>query len=157
MSRDRLDMTGLWHGAFAYPSYQGPTTAFVARIGDDHGLLSGTIMEPNTMGRSSDELQALVNGNRNGQEVDFTKTYDGASDAAHSVDYVGRLSGDGRTVRGVWSMEGLDGTFEMHRDAVWEELEGKEAEVANVEPEAIGLNHSLIPASLDMNGSRYML
>ena len=126
-------MTGLWHGTFAYPHYQGPTTPFVARIEDSGGTIAGTIMEPNTMGLSTDELEAFLRGMRQGQAVDFTKTYDGSSDAAHAVDYVGRLSNDGNSVTGVWSLENMDGTFEMHRDISIEEVVAVEAEEV-VEP-----------------------
>lgn len=128
MSADRHDMTGLWHGTFAYPAYQGPTTPFVARIHESGGQLSGTIMEPNTIGWSSEELEAVLTGARTGHSVDFTKTYDGSSDAAHSIDYVGRLSDDGSLVTGVWSLEEMDGTFEMHRDIVLGELIEAESE-----------------------------
>ena len=110
----------------------GPTTPFLARIEDEGGALSGTIIEPNTMGPSSDSLEALLRGSRTGTAVDFTKVYDGASDAAHAVDYVGRVSADGNTVSGVWSLAQLDGTFEMYREAVWEEQAGQEAEVVKL-------------------------
>jgi hypothetical protein len=119
-------------GRFAYPFGSGPATPFLARIEDQDGSLSGTIIEPNTMGRSSDSLEALLSGSRQGSAVDFTKLYDGASDAAHAVDYVGRLSGDGNTISGVWSLADADGTFEMHREAVWEEAAGQEAEVVKL-------------------------
>jgi len=134
MSQDRHDMTGIWHGTFAYPAYQGPTTPFVARIEETGGQLSGTIMEPNTIGWSSEELEAVLAGTRIGRAVDFTKTYDGASDAAHAVDYVGRMSEDGNLVTGVWSLEELDGTFEMHRDIVLEDLVEAEEEQELPEP-----------------------
>jgi hypothetical protein len=128
VSGDRLDMTGLWEGAYAYPAYAGPTTQFVARIVENEGALSGTIMEPNMIGWSSDELEAMLAGTRSGRSVDFTKTYDGSSDAAHAVDYVGRLSEDGDLVTGMWSLEELDGTFEMRRERAWEEVVAAEAE-----------------------------
>lgn len=129
MPEGPLNISGLWMGSFSYPAGQGPTTPFLARIEDRDGSLSGSIIEPNTVGHSSDELEAVLSGSRDGSAVDFTKTYDGASDAAHSVDYVGRLSADGNTISGVWSLETLDGFFEMHREAVWEEKAGEEAEV----------------------------
>jgi len=118
---DRFNMTGMWEGAFSYPAFEGPTTPFVARIEEVDGALTGTIMEPNTMGWSTDELEAVLSGARNGRSVDFTKTYDGSSDAAHAVDYVGQLSEDGNLVTGVWSLAEFDGTFEMHREIGWEE------------------------------------
>jgi hypothetical protein len=125
---DRLNMTGMWEGTFAYPGYEGPTTPFVARIEEEAGSLTGTIMEPNTVGLSSDELEAVLTGTREGAAVDFTKTYDGSSDAAHAVDYVGRLAEDGNMVTGVWSLGELDGSFEMRRETAWEEVVSSEAE-----------------------------
>ena len=116
MSDDRLNMTGMWEGVYAYPAYEGPTTPFVARIEEENGALRGSIMEPNTIGWSSEELEAILRGTREGAAVDFIKTYDGSSDAAHDVDYVGKLSDDGNLVTGVWSLAELDGTFEMRRD-----------------------------------------
>jgi hypothetical protein len=127
-----LNISGLWMGSYSYPSGRAPTTPFLARIEDDGGALSGTIIEPNTMGPSSDSLESILSGSRQGHAVDFTKTYDGASDAAHAVDYVGRLSEDGNTISGVWSLAELDGTFEMYREAVWEEKVGQEAEVVKL-------------------------
>ncbi len=116
-------------GSFSYPSDLGPTTPFLARIEDHDGKLSGDILEPNTVGPSSDQLQSFLSGTRQGSSVDFVKAYDGASDAAHAVDYVGRLSGDGMIITGVWSLANLDGSFEMYREAVWEEVTGVEATV----------------------------
>jgi hypothetical protein len=116
-------------GSFAYPSNLGPTTPFLARLVDEDGKLSGDIMEANTVGASSEQLQSFLSGTRQGSAVDFVKAYDGASDAAHAVDYVGRLSGDGMSITGVWSLADLDGPFEMYREAVWEEVAGEEAEV----------------------------
>lgn len=129
---DPLNISGLWMGSFAYPGGAGPTTPFLANISDSDGALSGSIVEPNHMGPSSDSVEAVLSGSRLGRSVDFTKVYDGASDAAHAVDYVGRLSGDGSTITGVWSLADLDGSFEMHREAVWEEAVGQEAEVVSV-------------------------
>ena len=132
MAKAPINMSGLWMGSYSYPGGHGPTTPFLARIEDHDGQLGGTIMEPNTMGQTSDTLEAVLNGSRQGHAVDFTKVYDGASDAAHAVDYVGRLSGDGNTVTGIWSLQNLDGTFQMHREAVWEEAAGEEAQVVEL-------------------------
>jgi hypothetical protein len=128
-----MNISGLWLGSFSYPAGLGPTTPFLARIEDHGGSLAGSIIEPNTVGSSSDELEAVLSGGRDGHSVDFTKVYDGASDAAHAVDYAGKLSEDGNSITGVWSLAHLDGTFEMHREAVWDEQEGVEAEVVRLE------------------------
>jgi hypothetical protein len=119
-------------GSFSYPANLGPTTPFLARIEDHDGKLSGDIMEPNTVGASSEQLQSYISGIREGSSVDFVKAYDGASDAAHAVDYVGRLSGDGMMITGVWSLANLDGNFEMYREAVWEQVAEKDAVVEPV-------------------------
>jgi hypothetical protein len=129
---ERINLSGLWMGSFSYPDGLGPTTPFLARLEDSDGSLGGSIIEPNTIGASSDQLEAVLSGSRQGSAVDFTKVYDGASDAAHAVDYVGRLSGDGNSITGVWSLADFDGTFEMHREAVWEERVGEEAEVVRI-------------------------
>lgn len=126
---ERFSLSGLWLGSFSYPQGQGATTPFMAKIEDRDGSLTGETVEPNIMSFTGDTLEAFLAGSRSGAAVDFTKTYDGAGDAAHSVDYVGRLSADGNSIVGVWSMEGLDGTFEMYREALWEERAGEEAEV----------------------------
>ena len=123
-----INLSGLWLGSFAYPQGQGPTTPFIAKLVDRDGSLTGETVEPN-ISFTSEALEAFLVGSRQGVSVDFTKTYDGASDAAHAVDYVGRLSADGNSIVGVWSMDGLDGTFEMYREAVWEEVAGEGAEV----------------------------
>jgi hypothetical protein len=128
-----MNISGLWLGSFSYPAGLGPTTPFLARIEDHGGSLAGSMIEPNTVGISTDELEAVLSGSRDGHSVDFTKVYDGASDAAHAVDYAGRLSADGNSITGVWSLAEFDGTFEMYREAVWEEQEGVEAEVMRLE------------------------
>ena len=126
------NISGLWMGSYSYPGGIGPTTPFLAKIEDHDGALSGSIVEPNLQGHLSDSLDAVIRGTRQGTAVDFTKVYDGASDYAHAIDYVGRLSGDGNTIRGVWSLADLDGSFEMHREAVWEEKAGEKAEVVQL-------------------------
>lgn len=126
-----LDIGGLWIGHYAYPL--GPAAVpFLANIEDRDGALSGTIVEPNTMGTTSDTLDAILSGSRHGSAVDFTKAYDGASDAAHAVDYVGRLSVDGNSISGVWSLADADGPFEMHREATFEAVTGESAEVVRI-------------------------
>lgn len=125
------NVSGLWMGSYSYPWPQA-SVPFLARIEDRDGALTGTIIEPNTIGLSSDSLEAILSGSRHGSAVDFTKAYDGASDAAHAVDYVGRLSAGRNRIAGVWSLEDVDGAFEMYREALWEEKEGQEAEVVKL-------------------------
>ena len=102
------NLSGLWLGSFSYPQGLGPTTPFLARIEDHAGSLDGSIIEPNTVGSSSEQLQAVISGSRERDAVDFTKMYDGESDAAHAVDYVGRLSADGMWYRCLYATSGTD-------------------------------------------------
>ena len=127
------NLSGLWLGSFSYPAGEGPLTPFLASLEDDGGSLRGTTIEPNTIGSASEQLQALISGSRAGSAVDFTKMYDGESDAAHAVDYVGRVSADGNSITGVWSLGAVDGTFQMHREAVWEERMSAGASVEKLE------------------------
>ncbi|QLC21853.1 hypothetical protein HFP51_06470 [Parasphingopyxis sp. CP4] len=123
-------MSGFWIGQFNYDdSWLGDPVSFFAVLADKNGALSGTISEPNTVGTSSPELNAFVNGGRRGRSVSFAKTYDGASDAAHRVDYEGTLSSDGGQVDGWWSLEDLAGAFRMTREIVEEEVIDVDAEV----------------------------
>jgi hypothetical protein len=69
--------------------------------------------------------------------VDFTKTYSAPPFGYENpVDYVGSLSDDGNTVKGVWSLLEWDGTFEMRREAASEELAEEEEAVS--EPILVG-------------------
>ena len=86
--------------------------------------MSGTVSEPNTIGDTSMHLNAVIRGSREGAEVSFTKMYDGASDAAHAVNYAGTINGEGTRVSGFWQLEQWSGGFEMNRtQADDEELE----------------------------------
>lgn len=133
MSGDRHDLTGQWHGTFSYPAFAGPTTPFVCNLIDAGGRFTGTTLEPNATGDPGEpeELEADVIGTREDRAVDFTKTYGGTM-WNHSVDYVGQVSEDGGTITGVWSVDQLDGTFEMHRDTSLAEVLADEAEAEEV-------------------------
>ncbi len=70
--------------------------------------------------------------------VDFTKVYvDAPQGYENPVDYVGKLSSDGCTVLGVWSLLDWNGTFEMHREQGIEEVQ--EAETAEAVPTKIDI------------------
>ncbi len=126
MAKAPPSLSGLWMGSFAYPGGAGPTTPFLAKIEDHDGRFSGTTMEPDNIGGGA-ALEADIVGNRQGTAVDFTKVYLADSDRFQPIDYVGRLSADGNAVTGVWSLQFMNGTFEMYREAVWEEAAEEEA------------------------------
>lgn len=129
-------LTGSWSGSYSYPAGAGPTTPFTAVIEEVAGRLSGTTSEPPLFGIGSETLEAILVGRRDGEAVDFVKTYDAIELAADPVDYVGRVSADGNSIRGVWSLLELDGTFEMRRDQEAEEPVEEEASEAVPVPAA---------------------
>ena len=115
------DLTGTWHGSFTYPGHSGPETPFLAIIEERAGSLSGTIVEPDQF-YGQGTIDAVIAGSRGGSSVDFTKSYrNGIRGYENPVDYVGRLSGDGMTITGVWSLLEHDGTFTMEREEEVEE------------------------------------
>ena len=130
-----LDMTGFWIGEYCYRWPGMPAVPFFANLDEAASALTGTIDEPNTMGRSSGRLSAFVQGRRAGLSVDFAKVYDGASDMAHRVDYRGTLAADGLSLSGSWALEGETGTFRMTREAI-EEVEEQIEEEIDVRPYA---------------------
>ena len=130
MASDRLDLTGVWHGTYTYPANEGPATPFLATIDDSGGALSGSIIEPDAFfGQGT--IKAAIVGHRSGTALDFVKSYAGGLVGyEHPVDYVGRVSGDGLLVTGVWSLLEFDGSFEMERDAAAEEPAAIEEAIA---------------------------
>ncbi|MFS0736370.1 hypothetical protein ABC347_04900 [Sphingomonas sp. 1P06PA] len=122
-------MTGAWFGRFSYLGGGEPDVSFIASIEELFGMISGTTSEPNTVGDTTMHLNAVLRGSRDGEDVRFTKLYDGESDAAHGVDYAGTISTDGTRVTGFWSLAGLSGGFEMNRTHA-EAVEEKQLEVA---------------------------
>ncbi|MEL6753492.1 MAG: hypothetical protein AAFO57_05655 [Pseudomonadota bacterium] len=114
-------MNGLWSGWYTY-SNLGEPVPFTAWIDDSAGLLTGTILEPNTISNLDlDDLQAEIAGTRMGQDVFFSKTY-GPDQGAHGlpIAYDGRVDEDFETVRGQWSFadpRNGKGPFELKRSS----------------------------------------
>ena len=138
MRRSRENLSGFWVGRYAYEGSVAEPVQFLATIEESGGTLSGTISEPNQIGHSSKELHAFLSGTREGADVFFAKTYDGASDAAHRVDYFGQVSDDGRRIAGHWLLAGASGSFDMSREILDEDEEAvervEEVEDANLIP-----------------------
>jgi len=117
VARSPLSLTGQWHGTYAYPNALGPATPFIADIVETETGFGGSIIEPETILATGDTMTADLAGHRAALAVDFTKTYRGRRYGyEYPVDYVGRLSADGMSIEGVWSLLDMNGTFEMHRE-----------------------------------------
>ncbi|MCI4644213.1 MAG: hypothetical protein MRY64_05470 [Hyphomonadaceae bacterium] len=114
------DMNGLWSGWYAY-SMLSQRVPFTAWMDDTTGLLTGTILEPNTFSDMDlDDLQSEIAGTRNGSHVFFSKTYlSGQGAHAFPIAYDGHADAEFLCIRGEWSFSGVfkghRGPFEMRR------------------------------------------
>jgi hypothetical protein len=115
---ERKNLTGVWHGLYSYERFREPVY-FVATLIDGGSFVGGTTHESEIGERGAPlTLFASVEGTAAGQEVVFTKTYDGSGGWGHSVAYVGRLSADGMEIEGRWTIGRLAaGRFLMIRNA----------------------------------------
>ena len=139
MGKKPRDLTGAWSGTYAYPGQVGPTTPFLARLDDQGGRLGGETIEPDLLGRDGPRA-ASISGSTHGGMVDFTKTYASSRFGFNNpIDYVGRVSEDGKSITGVWSLLNMDGTFEMHRGDASEEEEEEQTEVELRDGELISM------------------
>jgi hypothetical protein len=106
-------LTGRWCGTYIYPGAEA--VPFTLDVVEKRRALTGAIREPNTFGDpSARELGSTISGKRRGAIISFRKTYDGKAGASHSVDYAGRLNGDG-SIAGEWDLGGTTGGFAMRR------------------------------------------
>lgn len=98
------DMNGLWSGWYGY-SVLGETVPFTAWFDETSGLLTGTILEPNTLsGLDLDDLTSEIAGTRAGADILFAKTYL-PDQGVHTrpIAYEGVADGDFLRVRGEWA------------------------------------------------------
>ena len=115
MARDANNLTGIWQGLYSYPSALAPVS-FTATLLESGAWLSGSIHElAQRHGGEPTEACATLLGDRQGQVVQFTKTYDGANGWTHSVTYDGALSDDATEIEGRWMTPGWSGKFLMIR------------------------------------------
>ena len=122
---DRLDMTGLWHGTYTYPAHSRQTTPFAASSSTKAAgfpeALSNLPMTRKHVRRGG--------GGGSGRRAwrQFGRFHQDLS--RRDMEPLRRLcrplSADGQSVTGMWSVEEVDGTFEMHRDLKLEELQSR--------------------------------
>ena len=117
MSAKTLDVTGQWDGQFSYPHTLAPDS-FSASLFESGGRVGGSVTERALSGAHAGEcFIATVRGERNGQRVRFTKTYEDGL-RAHAVLYAGTLNADGSEIEGEWRIAGSwSGPFLMIRRA----------------------------------------
>ena len=125
------DLSGEWTGVYNYP-VQLPPVAFEAVIQDGTGRISGTTSEVSAapFGRPQ-RRDAVIDGTRDGHNVQFLKMYDSGDEGFDAVQYSGRVDPEGDEIGGTWAVAGLKGTFLMIRRS------GAEQTVALVAEEKI--------------------
>lgn len=120
--KDKLSLTGVWHGLFSYPRLYEPTS-FVAVLIDSGSSFSGTTHEPLPSNQGSGGLlYAMLQGKRDGGAISFIKTYDGTSGWSHTVTYEGTLNREATEIEGRWYLaDAWSGKFLMVRAGAKEE------------------------------------
>ncbi|MFW2343334.1 hypothetical protein [Brevundimonas sp.] len=134
---DSLDLSGRWAGVFFYPDGAPDDfvpTSFLAIL-DEHGShFTGQTTERDYWSSAGSDLHAVLEGQRTGLSLAFTKIPDGGR---ITIEYVGELTPDGHTIRGRWHILGnWSGTFEMRRQAA-----------AGDDVEACASAYTVVPAS----------
>ena len=109
------DLSGEWLGIYNYP-HSAPPAEFRASLRDHGGLVTGETSEANRRGGGT--LHAVIEGQREGDRLFFTKLYDDLDFSADPVLYDGRIDPSGDEVEGKWTIPGIwSGTFLMVRGA----------------------------------------
>ena len=118
------DLTGRWDGIFNYPR-ELPPNGFVAVLVEHGGALTGEVEEVSDHGADrGGQIAAVIEGERIGAQVRFTKRYDDLRRAHYAVRYDGTVAADGDEITGEWTIPGVwSGSFIMVRAA------GREVEV----------------------------
>ncbi|MDC7684085.1 hypothetical protein PQU92_12415 [Asticcacaulis sp. BYS171W] len=109
------NLTGVWAGRYTYP-YGWGDEHFTAVLMDIAGGISGTIHETvlQFVAQATD-VNAFVDGSREGSLVTFSKTYDGSAGWSHTVSYRGMIKDEGYEISGIWTVDDMTGTFLMVR------------------------------------------
>jgi hypothetical protein len=106
------NLTGVWSGSYFYPR-ELPPVSFLATLIETAASLTGTTHEPAATGTAR---YASLQGQREGNAVSFTKTYDKAELKAYPIHYSGILDGEATEIKGTWRIPGYwSGKFLMIR------------------------------------------
>lgn len=125
----QANMNGLWSGVYTYDLTKAPVP-FTAWFDEKASTLGGTITEPNTfVPNGPDELDAVIEGIRNGLNIDFAKRYRRASSAhQEKIYYEGTANEDFTEVKGIWHFKSSKiavGKFTLSRISKALEREGE--------------------------------
>lgn len=113
---EAANLSGLWHGQYAYPRDRDPVH-FLATLTEADSWLAGTTEEIAAVGAARGRtLTATLQGRRTGRTVTFLKLYDGAERHYDAVQYAGEVNDDSTEIHGTWTITGQwSGPFLMIR------------------------------------------
>jgi hypothetical protein len=116
-SQRSRSLTGVWLGIYSYPPGTQPPVGFTATLIEAAGMLSGSVHEPCTWGGSPGEILFFtLNGSRQGDAVNFLKTYHGTNPYYSRIIYDGTVNDDATEIEGRWTIPGdWSGRFLMTR------------------------------------------
>ncbi len=106
---DNGGLSGTWRGTYYYPRPANGVSSvdFEMDLTFSQSNISGFISEPNTFGnKSSANLYASFEGGALGNDLSWTKTYDGTGGISHSITYEGKLDRRAKRIEGKWSFPG---------------------------------------------------
>ena len=119
MSINRENLTGVWQGLYTYPRLL-QRVLFGATLIESGNSVTGSTHEIASVGPHKGEtILALLDGQRSGYSVTFTKKYDEhLTNYKRSIVYDGTVSSDVTEIEGQWSIAGSwSGKFLMIRSA----------------------------------------
>lgn len=118
MNCDTREISGVWTGKLQRDDDESTDISFSAWLNERDGRLSGSTLEPNTFVEGQgDELDAVLRGHIDQQDVVFIKSYNGVDQ--EPVYFEGEIVDQGRRIIGKWYFGWPDeivGSFEMSRD-----------------------------------------
>jgi hypothetical protein len=105
-SKTPENLTGIWIGLYSYPRAL-KAGHFSATLIETPGSLGGSTSEIWRHGpRAGETVLATLSGSRSGNNVRFTKTYEGPEKPNHSVEYEGIVGEDFLEIEGRWFVPG---------------------------------------------------
>lgn len=116
LAQSAANLTGRWEGGYIGATVEDANTLTVNLV-QNGAQLSGGMVEVNTIGDSTRNLflTSTITGTVSNGNVVFVKQYDGTGGVSHAVRYSGKVSPNGRTIKGTYNADGASGQFEFAR------------------------------------------
>lgn len=107
-----------WQGSYNYPQNTQPPVKFTLILVHKGRGVAGFLREVKTFGEGNDPwLHAGIKGKLTGDNLKFTKAYDGTAKVDHDVLYDGRVSKSQNAVQGTWEIPDVWGSdFSMQKE-----------------------------------------